>query len=152
MGALGLYAPETMRGVDAGTCDELIGLHTDAAEVTAFKNRIGAFYVATDAAVQACAALAPEERAAWDILYASWKLHSANFANFYTAGEQWRATCAFARSLDAYRETLGKKCTIPGPARIDVENPKEKALVDAVKWGAAAVIVAAVVYGVTRIV
>lgn len=141
-----------MAGVDAGTCDEVIGLHLDAAEVTAFKMRVGAFFVSTDAAVQACATLAPAERATWEAFYASWKLHSANFANFWTAGEQWRATCAFARTLDAFRDTLRSQCTVPGPAKILVENPAQTELLSAVKWGAAAILVAAVVYGVTRVV
>lgn len=150
MGAMGLYAPETMRGVDAGEC-ATPAVHLSGAAVDAFKARIDPFFDATDGAVDRCAGLAPEEKASWSAFYLTWKAHRSTETNWFFAFEQWRITCSYALTLDGWRDKLKGSCAIPGPAVIEVPKTAEDVLT-AVKWGAAAVIVAAVVYGVTRIV
>lgn len=152
MGAMGLYAPETMRGVDAGECDVPLAVHLSGEAVDAFKKRIDPFFVSADLAIDRCVAMPPEEKQVWSAFYLTWKMHLAKETHWFFAGEDWRLTCSYAHTLDAWRKKLGElSCAIPGPAVI--EAPVQGAeLLSAVKWGAAAVLVAAVVYGVTRIV
>ena len=68
-----------------------------------------------------------------------------------SAGSEWRATCTFSHALDAWRDKLSRTCNLPGPKTIDVPQQGGE-LFSTVKWVAAAVIVAGVVYGVSRVV
>lgn len=138
-------ALETMGGVDGGECDS-ISVHLSGEAIDDFKARLSPWFESTAAAIAACGGLAPEERAAWSLFYASWIKHRDTKTSWFFAFEAWRATCIFARSLDAWRQKLaGTACVVPGPSTIDVPKSETASVV---KWVAGAAIVVALAYGI----
>jgi hypothetical protein len=138
----------TIAGVDAGECDSWT-VHLSGSAVDDFKAQLAPWFESTNASAQTCAGLSPEARATWDLFYRSWRAHLARSSSSFFAFEAWRATCVFARSLDAWRATLAGQCNLPGPRTVEAPTPE---ILTVIKWAAAAVIAAAVVYGVTKVI
>jgi hypothetical protein len=136
-----------MAGVDAGECDSF-SVHVSGSEVDRFKRQMNPWFVSTHATVQACAGLAPEEKAAWSLFYDSWRQHMATETPWLSSFAEWRATCVFTRSLDAWRTRLESACAIVGPKSVEAPAPEWPS---ALKWAAGAVIVAGGVYLVAKI-
>lgn len=125
-------------GVDAGECSFPVTKITTPGYVDSFKARLDTLFDDTDTGVQACAGLAPADRTRWTAFYASWKVFAGTPSSLFGTSNLFDQACAFARQLDAWRETIAKTCTIPGPTHIESENAAANALVDVFKWVAVA--------------
>lgn len=136
---------EALRG---GQTMGLIGVWPS--DVDALKRSIDPSMVATDAAVKACAQLSPGERSAWADFFKAWKgYHDEPTPFLFGLGAKYDEGLAYRQQLGGWQEQLRRTCTIPGPA-VSTED-EHAALFSALKWGAAAVIAASVVYGVREV-
>jgi hypothetical protein len=131
-------------------------LGTTKALVRAKKNELNPHWESTDADVDACPGLTAPERAAWKRSLASWR-------EFYRADDDWLfgfgtgpiydQALAYQAALAGWQEKIRVTCALSTPG---VPRPPEEAgsadLVSAIKFAAVAVVVAASVYGITRVV
>jgi hypothetical protein len=120
-------------------------------DVAAIKRSIDPSMVATDQAARGCASVSPAELAAWAGFYSAWR----SFADeptpwVFGTGSKYDEALSYKAQLGGWQELLRRKCAIPGPAVSSVEEGA--ALASAVKWGAAAVVAVAVVYGIRTVV
>lgn len=121
------------------------------ADVRALKDRIDPSMVSTDESVKACPGLSSLDRSAWTVFYASWKVfHAAPEPLLFGSGVQYDEALGFAAQLERIRADLrAKNCAVAAGG--DLPAPPTDPLSEipsVVKWTAAAVIVASVVWGV----
>jgi len=120
-------------------------------DVDAIKRSVDPSMVATDLAVRRCAEVSPAEMAAWGGFYAAWRsFHDEATPWMFGTGAKYDEGLAYRAQLGGWQELLRSKCTIPGPHVSSVEEGA--AMSSAIRWGAAAVIAVAVVYGVRTVV
>lgn len=128
-----------------GDCDNFQVI-VSADQVVPFRTRIGGEFDRTDAVVKLCAALSPEERAAWNATYAGWQALAAQDVSWLNANAIARSMCAMGAALEREREALRTKCAAVGPSKV-VNQPHEASeLGSTLKWVAGAAIVVAGVY------
>ena len=141
--------PSTMGDV-YGDCDSFQVVLT-ADPVLALRARIDGEYEATDAAVRACAALSPEERALWSAKLASWREAKKVDPNAWGLGAngQFRIACAFGKDLEAWRAILAQKCGAVGPSKVVAGEHDE--WTGPLKWAAVAAASIGVVYALTLV-
>lgn len=133
-----------------GDCDNFQVI-LSADQVAPFRARIGGEFARTDAAVQACGSLSPEERAAWNATYATWQALAAQDVGIWNANAVARSMCAMGAGLEREREAFRQKCGAVGPSRV-VNVPHEaNELGSAVKWIAGAAIVVAAAYAIKTV-
>lgn len=93
-------------------------------DVRDLKNRVNAFVLAEDAAVDACAAIPAGPRAGWKAFVASWK-------SYFSEEDAWLSAGAQMDEGEAYEEDLGKwqamiagnKCTPNAPPSTSLDPP-----------------------------
>lgn len=119
-------------------------------DVEAKKRQIDPSMQSTNEAVRTCAAVDDGSRRAWGQFFAAWSSFRAESVPWFGAANKYDEALDYGRQLAGWQEQLRAKCTIPGPPPI---SPKEldESTISAVKWGAAAVIAVAVVYGVRTV-
>lgn len=122
-------------------------------DVTKKKQELDPHFVTTNAALVACSALPAAERAAWSDFFAQWRRVFAQPEDLWGLSNQWDEVQRFGANLRAWQERVAGRCSLNAP---ELPKPPEEAgsadVVSAIKVAAAAIIVAATVYGVTRFV
>lgn len=107
-----------MGDVASGDCEAAFVVATPDL-VREARTRVGAEFEATDLAVQACAALAPEERAEWAIKLGAWRASLLVEPDWWNANALFRSACAFAKDLDGYRASFrARNCKVLGPESV----------------------------------
>lgn len=138
--------PGVGMGTLAGECDALIKFATPDT-VNALRLRLNPEFWTTDAAVKACAALSAEERDAWARFLRSWQYQDD--PDWWNASSLFDQACGMSRELEGWRVSLQGRCKQSGP--LTVPGPSSE-FPSAIKWGAAALIVVALVVGVRTVV
>lgn len=131
---------------DAGECDELFHFAGWPGQVDDFKTRLGSVFDDTAATVQNCAGLPQVQKDSWGRFLAEWKTFQARKTDWFGSYGEWKATCEYAKRLDAWRaDVLAKaKCEFVGPSNIhgyEIDPSAVSALdsiATTVKWGAIA--------------
>lgn len=111
--------------------------------------RIDPSMVATDAAVRSCTALAPAEVQAWNGFFQSWRAFAAEGVPTFGSARKWDEAEAYRVQLSGWQDELSTKCTIPGPKLSPPDTAGDVS--SAVKWVAAAVVAASLVYGIRTV-
>lgn len=119
-------------------------------DVEAKKRQIDPSMQATNQAVFSCTALDDGSRMAWSKFFAAWISFRAEDVPWFGAANKYDEALDYGRQLGGWQDQLRAKCTIPGPPPI-APKELEESTISAVKWGAAAVIAVAVVYGVRTV-
>ena len=110
-----------MRSVNIG---RVLPRFVTPSDVRDLKNRVNAFVLAEDAAVDACAAIPAGPRAGWKAFVASWK-------SYFSEEDAWLNAGAQMDEGEAYEEDLGKwqamiagyKCTPNAPPSTSLDPP-----------------------------
>lgn len=119
-------------------------------DVADLKARIDPSMKATDRGVASCASLSANERKAWADFFAAWERFRDSDVPWFGSAAKYDEADAYRVSLGGWQELLTGQCAVAGP-KVGTE-PEGAMLSSTVKWGAAAVIAVAVVYGVRTIV
>ncbi len=116
------------------------------------KARLDPSFRSTDAAVAACGGLSPAARAGWVAFYAGWRDFASRETPLFGASNEWEEAQRYGRDLAGWQETVRTaRCEVPGPVPT-VTDPDAPVDLSPLKWVAAAVVVAAAAYGVSRFV
>ena len=136
-------APKLGR-TDGGECDAFVKL-TWPHGVDDFKARLDTLFSATDRTIRDCAGLPRAQSDEWAVFHARWKEFLARPTGTFGSGTDWDTACAYARTLDGWRDAIGStQCTIVGPTNIhgfEVAPSVENSLASVatiVKWGTVA--------------
>ena len=137
---------------DGGECDLFVSVNWPS-NVDDFKKRLDTVASATDRSIRDCATLARAQRDEWAIFFAQWREFAQRPTPTFGSGREWDTVCAYAKTLDGWRETLANtSCTIVGPTNIhgyEIAPGVENSLASVatiVKWGTL-VIGGAVLFG-----
>lgn len=118
------------------------------------KARLDPAFTLTNVAAEGCAAagtLDAATLAGWRAFFAEWTTFRSRATPTFGSANEWDLAQQYARDLSNWQTTLRAKCTVPGPPVLPTDDPDRQVDLSAVKWVAAAIVVAAVVYGATRI-
>ena len=141
--ALGPYTATQVAGKsDGGECDLFVSVNWPS-NVDDFKKRLDTVASATDRSIRECPALARAQRDEWAVFFAQWREFANRPTPTFGSGREWDTVCAYARTLDGWRETLtSTNCALIGPTNIhgyEVSPGVENSLASVatiVKWGA----------------
>ena len=126
---------------DGGECDLFVSVNWPS-NVDDFKRRLDTVASATDRSIRDCPALLRAQQDEWAVFFAQWREFAARPTPTFGSGREWDTVCAYARTLDGWRETLSStSCVIVGPTNIHgyevapgVENSLAS-IAGIVKWG-----------------
>jgi len=125
-----------------------MGAFVNDESVRALKLRLAPQFDATDRSVDACAALASDDRAAWKLFHASWSVYRAAPESYWWAASQYTEGERFEQQLAAWQDKLSGQCKLSTPR---VKLPDEPPVVSAVKWVAIAVGLGAAAYALRTV-
>ena len=143
--ALGpITAPVVAGKSDGGECDLFVSVNWPS-NVDDFKKRLDTVASATDRSIRDCPGLARAQRDEWAVFFAQWREFANRPTPTFGAGREWDTVCAYARTLDGWREAIaGTNCAFVGPTNIhgyEVSPGVENSLASVatiVKWGSVA--------------
>ena len=127
---------------DGGECDLFVSVNWPS-NVDDFKKRLDTVASATDRSIRDCPGLARAQRDEWAVFFAQWREFANRPTPTFGAGREWDSVCAYAHTLDGWRETIAAtNCALVGPTNIhgyEVSPGVENILASVatiVKWGA----------------
>lgn len=140
-------ATRILAGPAAFGCGRTIGdwapVFTWPSDVDREKQRIGGSWTALDAVVQSCAAVDVATKAAWGADYKNWSDFAQRETPWFGSANEWDLTREWERRLQDWQKKFqGMNCTLTTP----IVQIAPEADTSAIKWIAAAIIVAGGVY------
>ena len=130
---------------DGGECDLFVSINWPS-NVDDFKRRLDTVVSATDRSVRGCAGLSRAQQDEWAVFRSTWREFATKPTPTFGSGREWDSVCAYARTLDGWRETVANtNCALVGPTNIHgyeappgVENSLSS-IATIVKWGTVAI-------------
>lgn len=142
LGAVGIASEGRADRSDGGECD-VFGTLTWPSSVDHFKERLDTVFQATNRSIELCATFPDADRQQWALFYGRWQAFQRTPTPTFGSGGHWDQTCAYARTLDGWRDRLRQtRCELVGPSNIHgYELPPGvggglESLATIVKWGA----------------
>lgn len=113
--------------------------------VRELKARLSPAFASTNADVQACTSLAPNQRAAWAAFFAAWAAYRDSDEGFWSVTTDYDTGEVFEQSLSRWQSQLDGQCKLSAPRIVTAADATD---LSPVKWAAVAVIAVALVWGV----
>lgn len=134
------------------TMGDLLPKIVGPSDVAKIKRDLEPQMTATDNAVRDCAAVDLATRAAWAGFFSRWLAYRDDWDSVLGFGSSSRYDqgVAMQGELSRWQAVLRGTCNVPGPAVVDPAAVDDRVF-SVVKWGAAAVIAVAIVYGVRTV-
>jgi hypothetical protein len=136
--AIGDVMPEALALTSAGFLPTVVW----PSDVDALKRTLGPDFRATDAAVQACAALPAGVATAWGDEFRAWRAFEAESTPIFGAANKYDEARAFEARLSDWQAKIGTTCPLHSPRVTPPTAPDLSAL----KWLAVAVGVVGAAY------
>lgn len=134
-----------------GTIGALLPRVVWPSDVETLKRQIDTSAQATNAAVQNCLTLPLDEKAAWIRWFEAWTKFRAESVPTFGSANVYDTAEVYQSQLAEWQEQLKASCKVPGP-KVRDPSTEGSEQISLVKWGAAAVIAVAVVYGVRLVI